>query len=369
MKRKPATAAEMPSSSTFERVVKRVAGIGVILSLLLGLFQAAKLVHDARDRMARVDGMVRVAQVQSDRDEPAEAWAGLTRAIALIDEAGPLESSLWAVQRRRRTVQVQQQDVAMQWLRDGRPGPGHAFSEIVDQVVPALESAVADPAVTGQRRADLLAHLGWARFLKSRDGVTTADPAVDYAAALAADPHNAYAHAFWGHWILWQRGNLATASAHFADALADPRAGKGPLRGYLRMLNVAALRNAPSLQTDAALLVLVNGMRAGGEPIDAETRNTLKNVYQGFGRDRQETAALLQAVPPAAQVATLQQLAFDEPAMRAVLAQLLEAAGQQAEALQAWRALQADPAVAGNLTAQADAAIKRLAPVAAKAGQ
>ena len=110
MKRKPATAANVPSSSTFECVVKRVAGVGVILSLLLGLFQAAKLVHDARDRMARVDEMVRVAQVQSDRDEPAEAWAGLTRAIALIDEAGPLESSLWAVQRRRRTMQIQQQD-------------------------------------------------------------------------------------------------------------------------------------------------------------------------------------------------------------------------------------------------------------------
>lgn len=367
MKRKPATAANVPSSSTFERVVKRVAGVGVILSLLLGLFQAAKLVHDARDRMARVDEMVRVAQVQSDRDEPAKAWAGLTRAMALTDEAGPLESSLWAVQRRRRTMQMQQQDVAMQWLRDGRPGPGHAFSEIVDQVVPALESAVADPAVIGQRRADLLAHLGWARFLKSRDGFTTADPAVDYAGALAASPHNAYANAFWGHWILWQRGSLAAASAHFADALADPRAGKGPLRGYLRMLNVAALRNAPSLQTDEALLVLVNGMRAGDEPIDAETRNTLKDVYQGFGRDQQETAALLRAVPPAAQVATLQQLAFDEPAMRAVLAQLLEAAGQQAEALQVWRALRADPAVAGNLIAQADAAIKRLAPVAAKA--
>ncbi len=366
MKRKPATTDNPPSSSTFERVVKRVAGVGAILSVLLGLYQAAKLVHDARDRMARVDEMARVAQVQSDRDEPAKAWAGLARAIALTEEAGPLESSLWAVERRRRALQTQQQDVAMQWLRDGRPGPGHAFSEIVDQVVPELERAVADSAIVGQRRADLLAHLGWARFLKSRDGFTTADPAADYAGALAVDPHNAYANAFWGHWMLWQRGDLAAASAHFAEALADPRAGKNPLRGYLRTLNVSALRNAPSLQTDAALLVLINSMRVGGEPIDAGTRDTLKNVYQGFGRDPQETAALLQAVPPAVQAATLQQLAFDDPVMRAVLAQLLEAAGRRADALQVWRALRADPALGGDRAAQADAAIRRLAPATAR---
>jgi len=63
MKRRPTTAANAPPPSRFERVVKRVAGVGAILSLLLGLFQAAKLVHDAKDRMARVDEMARVAQI------------------------------------------------------------------------------------------------------------------------------------------------------------------------------------------------------------------------------------------------------------------------------------------------------------------
>ncbi|MEO8810933.1 MAG: hypothetical protein ABI386_11880 [Rhodanobacter sp.] len=366
MKRTPTTAANAPPPSTFERVVKRIAGVGVILSLLLGLFQAAKLVHEARDRMARVDEMARVAQIQSDRDEPAAAWTGLAQAIALTDEAGPLESSLWALDRRRQALRTQQEDVAMQWLRDGRPGPGHPFSDIVDRVVPGLERAAADPSVTGQRRADLLAHLGWARFLKSRDGITTMDPSTDYASALAANSHNAYANAFWGHWILWQQGDMAAASAHFADALTDPRAGQDPLRGYVRKLQVSALRNASSAQTDTALLAVVNSMRLGGEPIDAETRNALKNIYQSFGRDQQRTATLLQAVPPAEQAATLQQLAFDEPTMRAVLAQLLEAADQHAEALQVWRALRADPAVQGDRAAQADAAIKRLTLAASR---
>jgi hypothetical protein len=366
MKRKPNTAADASPPSTFERIVKRLAGVGVLLSLLLGLFQAAKLVHDARDRMARVDEMARVAQIQSDRDEPAEAWTGLAQAIALTDEAGPLESSLWAVDRRRDALRTQQEDVAMQWLRDGRPGPGRTFSDTVDRFVPGLERAVANGPVVGQRRADLLAHLGWARFLKSRDGASTADPSADYASALTADSRNAYANAFWGHWILWHQGDLAAASARFADALADPRAGQGPLRQYVRTLQVSALRNAPSVQTDTALLVLVNTMRVQGEPIGAETRTALKNMYQDFGRDPQDTVTLLQAVPPAEQAGTLAQLAFDEPSMRAVLAQLFEAAGQQAEALRVWRALRAQTAGQGDWAEKADAAIKRLAPAAAR---
>lgn len=361
MKRKPTTAANAPPPSRFERVVKRVAAVGVILSLLLGLFQAAKLVHDARDRMARVDEMARVAQIQSSRDEPAEAWAGLAQAIALTDEAGPLESSLWAVERRRRGLRTQQEDVAMQWLRDGRPGPGHAFSEIVDQVVPGLERAAADSAIAGRRRADLLAHLGWARFLKSRDGITTVDPSVDYASALAADPHNAYAHAFWGHWILWQHGDLSVAMRHFADALTDSRADGGAMRAWVRSMQVAALRNQHGLPTDAALLALVNTMRVQREPIDSGTRDSVKEIYYGFGRDRERTSALLKAVPSDEQAATLAQLAFADPSMRAVLAQLFEAAGQRDQALRAWRALRADPDIDSETAAQADAAISHLA--------
>jgi len=360
MKRNRSTAAEAPPPSPFERIVKRVAGIGVIVSLLLGLFQAAKLVHDARDRMAQVDEMARVAQIQSGRDEPAEAWAGLAQAIALTEEAGPLESSLWAVERRRRALQIQQEDVAMQWLRDGRPGPGHAFSEIVDRVVPGLERAAADSAVAGQRRADLLAHLGWARFLKSRDGISTVDPSVDYASALAADPHNAYAHAFWGHWILWQNGDLTVAMRHFDDALTDARAGGGVVRAWVRSLEVAALRNQHATPADAALLALVNTMRVQREPIDSGTRDSLKEIYYGFGRDPERTSALLKAVPAAEQAATLAQLAFVDPPMRIVLAQLFEAAGQRDQALQAWRALRADPSIDSETAVQADAAISHL---------
>lgn len=325
MKSKRSVAASAPPS-TFERVVKWVAGIGAIVSLLLGLFEVSKLIHEADDRVARVHELARVARAQSDSGEYAAAWVGLEQALSLTDAAGPLETWLRAVKQRRHTLREQQEDVAMQWLRDARPGPGHPFSDIVDRVAPALERGAAD--ANGQRRADLLAHLGWGRFLRGRDGTNRADPARDYANALVADAKNVYAHAFWGHWIAWQHGDLAAALQHFAQALADSRAASGPVRAYVRHLQVAALRNGHSTQTDAALVALVNTMRANAEPIDAGTRDSLKSIYYDFGRDAQRAAALLQAAPVAEQAATLRQLAFDEPYMRAVLAKMLEAAGR-----------------------------------------
>ncbi|MEP6897747.1 MAG: hypothetical protein ABI870_04360 [Rhodanobacter sp.] len=356
MKRTTTTTATAPPSM-FERVLKRVAGIGAIVSLLLALYQGAKLVHDATDRMTQVHQLEQVAQLESDRGESARAWTSIGQAIALADAAGPVESTLWSIDRRRGELRLQQQDIGMQWLRDARPGPGQPFSTLVDPVAPVLERGAA--AASGQHLADLLGHLGWSTFLASRDTGAVVDPSRDYALALKSDPHNAYANAFWGHWMLWQHGDPAQAAQHFADALADSRAASGPVRAYVRSLQIAALHNEHSAAAGSALLQVVTDMRAHGEAIDASTRGSLKDAYAAFGRDADTTTALLHAVPPAEQVITLRQLAYDDPFMRSVLAQLQEAAGQPDQAMQTWRALKAD-APDSVWVARANAAVARL---------
>ncbi len=147
---------------------------------------------------------------------------------------------------------------------------------------------------------------------------------------------------------------------HFADALTDSRADGGAMRAWVRSMQVAALRNQHGLPADAALLALVNTMRVQREPIDSGMRDSLKEIYYGFGRDAERTSVLLKAAPAAEQAATLAQLAFVDRPMRIVLAQLFEAAGQRDQALQAWRALRADPSIDSETTAQADAAISHL---------
>jgi hypothetical protein len=73
-------------------------------------------------------------------------------------------------------------DIAFAWLEDGRPGPGQRFAVITDTVTPVLDRALV--GAQGERRADLLAHLGWATFLRLRDG-HDGDPGARYREALS----------------------------------------------------------------------------------------------------------------------------------------------------------------------------------------
>ena len=69
----------------------------------------------------------------------------------------------------------------MEWLRSSRVPEGTQFSTIADKLVSVL--TVGAEASTGARKADLLAHLGWAYFLKQRDGAETLRPDAEYKAS------------------------------------------------------------------------------------------------------------------------------------------------------------------------------------------
>ncbi len=60
-----------------------------------------------------------------------------------------------------------QEDLAMVWAENIRVPEGKTFSDYVDKLIPVLTRGTRD--AKGSRKADLLAHLGWAYFLKSRD--------------------------------------------------------------------------------------------------------------------------------------------------------------------------------------------------------
>jgi tetratricopeptide (TPR) repeat protein len=131
-------------------------------------------------------------------------------------------------------------------------------------------------SASGQRRADLLAHIGWAYFLRSRDGSSNIDPRRSYEAALEIDPGNPYAHTFLGHLIAWHGGELQEAQQHFASALAANRE-----RPFVRSMQLAALRNRGS-SGDAQYVATVADMLKGGEPVESEARRyALFNIQRG----------------------------------------------------------------------------------------
>lgn len=348
--------------------LKWIGAIAALVSVLLGLNQVTRLVADDSERQRQVTELRAVAaQQQKNADYPA-AWSSLDQAMKAADQGSYLAKLVGRLDRVRSELRAEQEDLAMAWLRDVSVPSGSTFASVVDPLVAVATRGVV--ASTGPRKADLLAHVGWAYFLKSRDGTPSGSPEETYRQALEIDAGNPFAHAQWGHWILWRRGSFPDASRHFAAAVAAGRE-----RPYVRRLQIAGMRLYGSLETERGLLETVNDMRKNDEPVDPATRRAVFNLYYSAFNSDEAVQRIVSLIPPAEHLATVRALFFDEqfdesraPLRDAVIALLQEAAGMPEEALTSWRAVQAAVATGGDgrVATRAAAGIARLSQKAAR---
>lgn len=275
--------------------------------------------------------LVAEATAQRRRNQHVEALATLARARELA-----LEST---------AVRDLQEDVAMDWIRNVRLESGKG--SFGDAIAPAL--AVVDralPSAEGTRRADLLAHTGWAAFLRWRDGDRRLDPAQWYRDALAVEPGNPYANAMLAHWTLFQGDDISEAENLFDRASAAGRAGAA-----VRELEWAAWSNVRSPEAEVQLVRLADRLRREGVKLTLRQAQTLWGpFYFAVPPEReQERQVLLGAVAPDDYLTTL-AWAFDEYVgkdearritMRYYAALLHAKAGQRDQALAELKALEA----------------------------
>jgi Tfp pilus assembly protein PilF len=345
-----------------ERFLKWVGGVTAILSLILGLYQVTRLVSDVRERQRHLAELYAVGKEQQSAGDFQSAWTSFEQALKTADEGGQIAKLAGQLGAERHQLREAQEDLAMVWLENIRVPQGQRFSDIVDKLVPILSRGVG--SASGLRKADLLGHVGWAYFLKARDGSGNLNPEQHYRQALEIDPGNPYAHAHWGHWILRNRENLADATRHFSAAVASGRA-----LPYVRQIQLAALGNVRSERTQEEFLRVVNDMLKNNEKIEARTRSDVYSIYY-FALSAGETFQRLRAAVPATeQIAMIRALFYETdfdrskiPNREASLAILQEAAGLRDEALATWLAMRSGlPAnTRGPVVDRADAAIKRL---------
>jgi hypothetical protein len=255
---------------------------------------------------------------------------------------------------------------------------GLALKDIADKVSPVLSrGAIAEK---GQRSADLLAHMGWADFLRSRQGVGGLDPAQYYRRAIKIDPKNAFAHVMWGFEILREDGPLAEAKQHFAIALES-----GRKREYVRSLQIYALLWVRKSELDIELIRVANEIRSQGETMpvgfpDSPLMWKLWDIYYDrLIRGDKGKSQFLAALPPADHLATFRWLypadllkgpqadEFKYYLYLSILAQLQERSGDRAGALASYRLLLSEFAnkkydgfTATRIADDAKAAVKRL---------
>lgn len=257
------------------------------------------------------------------------------------------------------------EDVAMQWLREARGEQGSgAFGDGLKPALAIVDAAV--PVASGSRRADLLAHQGWATFLLWRDGDRSLRPQDRYREALAIDADNPYANAMLAHWTLWSGDDVDEAARLFGAALRGHRAVEA-----VRTLQWAAYQNESSTRAQAETIRLADAMRRAGQPLTSRQSQTMWGIYY-FALPSHRDAIrlqLLRAVPPDDHLATL-RWAFDEftagdlPRRQAIrfYSALLDAeAGRQAKARQDLAMLRTELASSpGSLLDAVESAVVRL---------
>lgn len=302
---------------------------GIVLAGGLGL---AGYTQWQKQRLAQAQATTLAATAQQlcESKDHALAWQRYDEAIARY----PDHQSL----RRAR------EDCGMRWLREIRVREGkETFTDIVNRVLPVLAEGAAN--ANGQRAADLRAHMGWANFLRIRDGAGGLDPQAHYQKALAEESSNVFAHAMWAHNIMFKDGPIESARQYFASALASGRE-----RAYVRELQFAAMLNhmESSAQIEAARIA--GEMRKAGEEIDERLRERLWTyVYYAGLLSESRRMSFMAGMRDPDNPATFRWL-FPENQVREdrrnlwrfFLASLEQAAGERDAALTRYEALRAD---------------------------
>jgi TIR domain len=346
----------------------------VVLILAGGAWMGLPSYLERREQTARAGALVKQSQSKADSGDYANAWKLLEQANAVA----PASSDVFEAQERLAMTLLR--GAGVNYLGSSR---GY-FEDLVNRTLPVLSRGAS--GAKGERLANLLAHMGWADYLRG-SGIGGLLPAQHYRRALEVDPGNVYAHAMWGFEILRERGSLAAvaeAKRHFSAALESRRE-----REYLRSLQISALLQTytnvwiedPERESEA--IRVANEMRINGETRPkgwgpGSFRRKLWTIYHfGFITDDHQ-APLLAALPPAEHVSLFRWLFPEDDLPEGagapslfnflfVFAQLQEHGGDRAGALASYRRVLSEFANkrysssrATKMSNDAKAAIKRL---------
>jgi tetratricopeptide (TPR) repeat protein len=335
--------------------LKAAGAISAAISFLLVLNQVTGVVQEFRIHHREFREAMQAGEQAENRGDYQAAFNSFKHALDL----DPID----------RRAQERQTEAAMLWLEDfdptpQDPAPNQSVTDTANLALPVFDKGLV--GARGPAAADILAHVGWANFLRYREGVKEGVTVEEnFRQALERDPNNVYGHAMWGFWILWRGGELDAANQHFSAAVAS-----GRKKEYARDLQLAALSYRHDNETDAEELRVANEMRKNGEPVsDRQCHDILDDTIGERLGMHNKLAVILSVLPAKETQATFDWLnagkitSTNEKQAYSpfIAANLLEIAGDREGALTIYRALQKDPRTKSLLLVGAvDDGIKRL---------
>jgi hypothetical protein len=338
--------------------------LGLVAAVLSLGSAAYGLLHAQADKQQRdhtASDKLESGRLQEKAGDYAQAWDSLQQAAKVAAADGVVSRLIGGLSKRQEEVHTEQQNLAMKWLQNAVASDDQGLAEIGNNAIKLLSADVS--TTTGARKADILAHLGYAYYLKSRNDEAVGDPAAFYKQAVAVDPQNPYANAYWGHLLMFNHGSVEEAKQHFAAALASGREHE-----LVRHYEISAFANNRADESEAAWWQVINEMHKAGETLDKEVMHEMRSKYYFAAGNDNDRKDLFAALPPGDHVELARVLlqpgnSGDDNAAptKVILAEALEAAGKKDEALAAWQDVKA--AVQGQNSSYEDrinAAVKRL---------
>ena len=235
--------------------------------------EAEKVVLElqAAERARQVDSLLAEASAQRGRGQLAAAMATLARARELAPDS--------------ETVRQAHEAQAIDWIRNvrfetelGRP----TFAETANAALTVVDASLT--SATGTRRADLLAHSGWATYMLWRRASLTGnwgppgskqpDPLQRYQEALAIEPENPFANAMLAHWAFRRDRDLPGAHRLFDTALRTRREVV-----FVRSLQWSTFGTDFQPRDDQELVRVADDMRRHGERLSMGQAQTLYIPY------------------------------------------------------------------------------------------
>ena len=143
---------------TVGTILKWIGATTALISLIIGISQVHNLFKNWQERREEVSQLAKASRTQRSSGDYAGCWK-------LVEQA--LEREPSSVE-----AQAEQTQLAMEWLRNIRISSAmgeSTFSSIGDKLLPILYRAA--DAAEGKEASDILAHIGWANYLKYRDGI------------------------------------------------------------------------------------------------------------------------------------------------------------------------------------------------------
>ena len=242
------------------QLLKWLGGITAFISLILGILRVNDIFSDWKERNITVTQLVSAAKLQLDSNDYQGAWQ-------LVDDALKFNpASQLALQQRI--------NIALSWLRNMRKKGDKTFSDFVEKLLPTLYlGAVSkNPDIV----ANSLAHIGWANFLRSRDGIQDLEIKEYYKRALKLDPENTYAHIMLAHYKLWQLNSESNSKTNFTTIKShiEKSFNSTQNHGYVRGMQISALLNAsshPNVQIE--LIKVAEEIRQKKETLEKSNRH------------------------------------------------------------------------------------------------